>query len=321
MSFQFPSGLILYLAAGLVVAVHGDDFVQVPSGRGNTLSFDPFLIHQKCLPLTNCQGSIRYQQVYDASAFYAVKPSNTYVTRLFFVWDAAGNYGFYGLVLSPESHIRLSTTSRARDQLSTNFAQNVGADEVTVFDPSMATTEFVPTIGSNLVYSLTKPFVYNPAKGNLLMDVRVQNISPTIPGSFYLDANDDRADGVSRVYANSVDAAVATTVDTVGLVTGFQFSAIPSLKIYTSTFNTPTNYLAIEWPSDPSVFVLQQSARLGSDAAWQPVTGASAPRYFFPVESAGPAAFYRLFWASGQPVGPAMRPVVPTKSPETVPAK
>src|SRR5439155_11184439 len=124
-----------------------------------------------------------------------------------------------------------------------------------------------------------------------------------------MDAQNSSTDEVSIVYATNVAATAATTVSTAGLFTVIQFSAIPSLVIYTTgTNNTPTNYIVIDWPSQPSVFRLQQSAKPGTGANWQPVTNATAPRYFFPVQSARPAAFYRLVWEAGQRVQPAALP-------------
>src|SRR5207249_4432933 len=119
----------------------------------------------------------------------------------------------------------------------------------------------------------------------------------------------------------NVTEAVASGADTTGLDTVIQFSALPSLVIYTSTFNTPTIYFAIEWPNQPAVFVLQQSDRLGSNATWQTVTNARAPRYFFPVESTRPAAFYRLLWSDGQPLQNATVLVIPGGTLDSLPTK
>jgi hypothetical protein len=75
--------------------------------------------------------------------------------------------------------------------------------------------------------NLQNPFIYDPAKGNLLLDVR--NFQGGNLG-FSLDAEVTDGDGVSRVWTNGdipggVDSPVGTTaantLSTLGLVTRF----------------------------------------------------------------------------------------------------
>src|SRR2546425_6256540 len=77
-----------------------------------------------------------------------------------------------------------------------------------------------------ILVTLTTPFFYNPAAGNLLMDVRYyQGATPGVaPGPF--DASTSSGDTVSRVYTFGVDG-VTGTADTGGLITAFVATPVP----------------------------------------------------------------------------------------------
>jgi hypothetical protein len=292
---KFLSQTVIMILA-LSGARGAERLISVPPGFGNSATLYPFLILQEQT------FSMRYQQVYGANAFSALEPTDRYLTRLCFPEDENAQ----GAMSSPTNlEIRLSTTSKAPDALSTNFAENVGPDETVVFasaDPQFT----IPNPDHALVLTLPKPFVYTPAKGNLLLDVRIQTAGLAEPFEWWLDAQADPGDAISRAYAKSADATAATVMDTVGVCTVFQFDSVPSLHIYTSRFGTPTNWFAIEWPTQPTVFRLQTATQLGSNANWQTITNdtggpnASFQRYYFPVESAGLVAFFRLVWEGGQ---------------------
>src|SRR5258705_11106301 len=71
----------------------------------------------------------------------------------------------------------LSTTPRNPDGLSGTYAANVGADDTVVFSgPLSISSQFSgPTNGPrafDIVVPLSTPFIYNPARGNLLGDIR-----------------------------------------------------------------------------------------------------------------------------------------------------
>ena len=295
--------VVLFLSA-IDLQCRGDAFIIAPTPTGpEAETFVPFFLQQVRLT------SMRYQQVYDASVFSNVPPECIYVTTLTF-FQGFSQKGSTLLTIT-NMEINLSTTQRAADNLSTNFAENVGADETIVFGP--ARHDFNDVISDRFQILLDRPFRYIPATGNLLLDVRIFNgAGPVAMNLPRLEAFNSSTDESSRVWATNVMALVADGADTTGLDTVMQFSAVPSLLIYTTgTNNTPTDYIVIDWPSQPSVFRLQQSAKLGSSAIWQTVTNATAPRYFFPLESAGSSAFYRLVWEAGQPVQPATVPITP----------
>lgn len=292
----------------------GDAFVIAPTPTGGTTeSLFPFFLQQ--VQLT----SMRYQQVYNASVFSNVAPECIYVTTLTFI-QGFSQQGSTVLTVT-NMQINLSTTQRVADNLSTNFAENVGPDDTVVFGP--ARHDFNDVASDKFQILLDRPFRYNPAAGNLLLDVRIFNgAGPVAPNRPRLEAYNSSTDESSEVWATNVTDAVATGADSIGLDTVVQFSPVPSLVIYTSgTTNTPTNYIVIDWPSQPSVFLLQQSARLGTGAMWQTVSNANAPRYYFPVESSGSVGYYRLVWESGQAAQSATAPLISAKPGEKVQAK
>jgi hypothetical protein len=281
---------VLLLAVGLAIHLcRGDTTVEGPTRPLGSVPAPTDV----GIPLRPPGG--RYQQVYNASLFSSVDRSLIYVTTLKFnTWINRGEA--YVTI-----QVNLSTTPRAADGLSQTFADNVGADDTKVLGPAR-----IPFTGPQIV-PLDRPFRYDPIRGNLLVDMRVLSVDAPSPGLDYpaLWGSNLSTDEVSRVWATNVVAITATTADTIGPYFDFQFSAIPSLRIYTSFFGTPTNFVAIEWPTQPTVFQFQNSFVLGSGANWQPATGGllfsnyAYQRYYFPANTAGPRKFYRLVWPSG----------------------
>jgi hypothetical protein len=165
---------------------------------------------------------MRYQQVFAASQFSALNPLGGFITDIFFKLD--GTFGSRFETTLPNVQINFSTTLRAPDALMPTFADNVGVDDTVVFGAGP-----LPLRGDGTSFSLgprialTTPFFYNPALGNLLLDVRNFSGVPTTD----FDATGDMNDSVSRVYANSVSSPTADRVDSIGLITGFQAEPIP----------------------------------------------------------------------------------------------
>ncbi len=160
--------------------------------------------------------SQRYQQVYAASQF----GGGGLITQIIFRPDAFAGQAFTSTL--PDIQIDLSTTSAADDGLSSTYADNVGADDTVVFVRGALTLSSAftgPPDGPkdfDIIITLTTPFLYNPALGNLLLDVR--NFGGGSTTSF--DAVFTTGDGVSRVYNQDVNSGTGST-DTLGLVTGF----------------------------------------------------------------------------------------------------
>ena len=96
--------------------------------------------------------------------------------------------------------IDLSTTSQTIAGLSSSFAANVGANDATVFNGDLKLSS-ANVMGSgtakafDITINLTTPFLYNPAAGNLLLDIR--NSNGQLTGLF--DAQADATGTVTRL--------------------------------------------------------------------------------------------------------------------------
>jgi len=204
-TFGSPSGASQTHSAAPVSTNPGNLIVGLPpdSGTGN------------CFPW-GCSYNAEYQQVYTSSAFNGVGAIQ--ITDLEFyntqynsgaTWTNSGTWT-----------ISLSTTTTADwNNLSSNFASNEGANNTVVWSGNL----FQPwTFGDTLTIDLTTPFNYNPANGNLLMDVVGSGITDSF-GPIYFDVNS--TDSVlGRVYCPSGIACTSGTVQTgYGLVTGFSY--------------------------------------------------------------------------------------------------
>src|SRR5713226_7983258 len=203
------------LLLGAINPAHAiEPTVVVPNSarttEGNSNNGYPFDLGQTGLT------SQRYQQVYAASQF----GGGGLITQIVFRPDAIAGQAFTSTL--PDIQIDLSTTSAADDALSSTYADNVGADDTVVFvrGPLTLSSAFTgPPDGPkdfDIIITLTTPFFYNPALGNLLLDVR--NFGGGSTTSF--DAVFVTGDGVSRVYNQDVNSGTGST-DTLGLVSGF----------------------------------------------------------------------------------------------------
>jgi len=100
-----------------------------------------------------------------------------------------------------ELQVRLSTTERQPDELDLDMSLNPGADETLVFEGALSfdSTGTGPAEGPNpfdIEIPFATPFQYDPAAGNLLVDL--QTIGGT--GALYVDAADQPDDMTSRVF-------------------------------------------------------------------------------------------------------------------------
>jgi hypothetical protein len=154
-------------------------------------------------------GAGEYQEIYSASLFGG--PVD--LTSFAFSPDTTGLY-------SANVVLRLTTTSVSVGSLSNNLNSNFATPLTTVFS-NAAFSESV-TGGSetfSLVFDLTTPFLYNPASGNLLLDV-------LISGQTYSGFGFSRSDAgpiISRAY----NVAIGNNADSVGLRTTIGFTSVP----------------------------------------------------------------------------------------------
>lgn len=163
----------------------------------------------------------RYQQVYGSSEF----SSPVLITGITFRPDAQQGGAFASFL--PNVQIDLSTTLLGPDALSTTFANNVGADNVTVFSGglNLSSADTGPVAGPkdfDIAIVFSTPFLYNPALGHLLLDVR--NFGGGLTTQF--DSHVAFGDAISRVFTNDANGLVGGA-DTTGLVTEFQVQQVP----------------------------------------------------------------------------------------------
>ena len=141
------------------------------------------------------------------------------------------------------------------------------------------------------------PFLYNPADGNLLIEIR--NFEPIPPPYIpqlvagVLDAWETTIDTISRVYAHDVNATNGIA-DTLGLSTEFLVTPLPELSISLQSSN-----LLFRWVIQEDTFRLQQSGSVGPSATWQPADGTiSSNRAYVeakvPLSQQTTARFFRL---------------------------
>jgi len=153
--------------------------------------------------------STRYQQVYDDSNFSGPL-SITGVT--FYSKSTSGSE-----LNSGNFTVSLSTTSVAVNNLSSAFANNVGADNVLLF------TGTLPALASGvLTLHFTSAFDYDPSLGNLLLDIGYDGTTG-FTSSTSFEAYNGNANGVFSRMHN-----FGTGFAGYGLKTGFETGPVPS---------------------------------------------------------------------------------------------
>ena len=214
--------LALPLGARAVEIVAPNGYETVDGDTGNLFPF---------FATSVTDNSMRYQQVFNASEFSALAGGGT-ITEIAF--RAHSESPPFAAALA-SIQIDLSTTANAADALSTTFADNVGADDTVVFGPvpfaisSTQPANFTSTAKPfEIVFPLLTPFFYDPAAGNLLLDIRipVQAAQPLI-ATVAFDGSVSGSDATSRVYSyyNDVNSPTADQVSSYGLIA--RFTAVP----------------------------------------------------------------------------------------------
>ena len=189
-------------------------------------------------PLFSSQP-MRYQQVFDASQFSRLNPGGGLINRIAFRGHGPG---IPFTVNVPQLQVNLSTTTKTPDGLSSTFVENVGPDDTQVFSGPLQTAVTFTGDPTNFEVTLifTTPFFFNPAKGNLLLDVRnLQGGTEVPPNDQELDGTSANGDATSRVYnfgAASATAAGSTggvdEKDSYGLITRFNAINAVSRKVH-----------------------------------------------------------------------------------------
>lgn len=201
----------------------GNSEVVVPNSlaavEGNSRNFIPFFTFTTC-----------YQQVYNASQFNFPGPRT--ITKIAFRPDLESGQRPFHITLS-NVEIRLSTTTHSSDGLNF-FCVNAGRNEKIVRrarELTLRSSASGPVSGPrdfDVVIRIA-PFRYDPAEGNLLLEIRnTGTISSGFQNTF-LDASNVFGDPVSRVWQER--GPFTSRKDTIGLVTKFIFAEPPDLLL------------------------------------------------------------------------------------------
>jgi hypothetical protein len=167
--------------------------------------------------------AIRIQTVYGASQF--ATGTALRVTQIRLRPSAVWGNAFTSTI--PDLQIKMSTTAARANNLSATFADNVGANETVVFQgPITLSSRFVgPAAGPkefDIIIPLATSFTYDPAAGNLLVELR--HASAT--GVANIDAGGAFNDDCSRAYAFTATAATADTRDKAAEVLQLVYEAV-----------------------------------------------------------------------------------------------
>jgi hypothetical protein len=152
-----PTGInSAYAEPVLIVSPNGRENTE---GNGYTSSSDAI-------------GPIRFQNLHPASAFASLPEGKSRIVGLSLRLDS--NSASPLTIGFPDLEIRLSTTSAST--LSTNFADNIGADETLVLSGDITQTLPLggPPRGFGEAFHFDTPFEYDPSVGNLLVDMNLK---------------------------------------------------------------------------------------------------------------------------------------------------
>jgi hypothetical protein len=127
----------------------------------------------------------RYQQLYTGSQF--AQPVLIDAIRFTNTASVAG--GFPGSIAAGTYLVRFAVTDRPENGLGTDFDANVGGYTATFFSGTLA---------GGLLRIAGNPYLFDPSRGNLLMDVTVLSQDPY--AFLSLDFSRSSTDGTSRVF-------------------------------------------------------------------------------------------------------------------------
>ncbi len=163
---------------------------------------------------TNYQSGADYQQLYSAQDFTG---SPLLIASLSFA-TSSSNSNVVAASYSLDVHLGVAAT--AADSPSTTFADNRGASYQDVYSGNYS---FVPQKNDtfDFVLNLTNPYLYDPAAGDLLFDVKL-TARPVFAGTV-LNFDGDLSDTDSRVY-NAASGATTGFTNAFTLYTEFTYT-------------------------------------------------------------------------------------------------
>ena len=274
-------GLALALAAW-DTALRGQEIV-VPNALaeqdGNTASTTPG---------DDNQSGIRIQWMLDASQFQAL-PGPAYLTGFATRPDRIpGASGPKTITVQ----VYASTATRALAQMSTRFSENIGADRTLVFDGVLTlSSENPPGPGNtrqfDYAYPFTTPFLYDPAAGNLVLELQIVHAAG--PAMRF-----DSVTGSPAIRNLSAPSAPTATSGQFyeAPVLQFKFEPAPAITIRTSQIevcwtSVPDATYRVEWRTDVSptewTTLVECVRSSGINTCIQDSVAPGAPRRFYRV--------------------------------------
>jgi hypothetical protein len=226
MSSAFSS---LRIALSLGVLMLGQGLVQATAmnavGPGNGVTVGTF-DSGNCLPFmcnvsnTNVGQSIDFQQVYSRSAFSGMSTIDS------ITWYFDANVNNVGIALGGTYEFEWGYAAlNSVNNLSSTLANNY------ISGPNVIGTATIPAGGESdnptLTLSGFTPFTYNPALGNLLLEIIVTNQDNV--GNDGIHNGYNEADSTGTVTSRAFCTANGCSADAVGLVTTFDVvnSSVP----------------------------------------------------------------------------------------------
>jgi hypothetical protein len=207
--------LLLLMTATAAFGQGTVTFIASPIGFPSGSGPNPFLTD------TSLGAMVHFQQVYNTSDFLGRGAPMYRITDLSF---EPGTGNTLGSTTLSNVQITFSITPRSADQLSSAFADNIGVN-ATVVASGLLQLVFNPVGDWNFSIHLQQPFLYDPALGNLLMDVRNSQTLPLGPPgrmAYALSA----ADSSSSLFSYDVNSATGLR-DTAALSTRFTVELVP----------------------------------------------------------------------------------------------
>jgi hypothetical protein len=183
---------------------------------------------------------IRYQEVYSASEF----PSRPIlISELRFRPDSRLSSGPFSGQLS-YVEVRFSSTLRPVGQLSLRFEENFSSDVSVVYASSWTISTESRSLPDgtrkfDIVLPLQIPFLYDPSKGNLLVEVK--NYS-SLSSRLHVDSATGSS-GVSRIYSDGSPSALIASVG----------DSSPDVLEFGYCYETPLVPSIVSQPSDQLV--------------------------------------------------------------------
>ncbi len=175
-------------------------------------------------------ASMRYQQVFGAPIFSAAHPTPILLMGISFRPDVNLGEGSPFSTTLRNVEISVSTTRSGVDLLNPVFAENVGADAMIVHSgPLKLSSNYAGLAAGPKEFDIhipfTRPFLYDPTQGSLLLDVT--NLFPG--GTTQFDAVSDPMDHTSRIWNfNNLSFGGG---DTLGLVARFTAEPVDAAPV------------------------------------------------------------------------------------------